>query len=253
MHARKGLRKIFTSPTYKRCYGGRFIKIWVAKYEFLQYTGCGMKISAWPEFNHRTQHSRLLIPKFPSWLATAPLSYWSTQLLLHLLSSQAQSSSSRSAQSLHPPNSRLAAVMAIDDLINLILRIIEIGSEPWPSYAYTYWPISRSYGRSSLWRWPETLLRMRSPAIHRPSASRLFVSASSMLCLFYFFLVAFNDGLVIFPWLSVVLDALNTLFFFAAAVALAAKLHVHSCDIQVCSILAFLVGQWLILGNPGLT
>ena len=61
----------------------------------------------------------------------------------------------------------------------------------------------------------------------------MFVSVFSMLCLFYFFLVAFNDGLVIFPWLPVALDALNTLFFFAAAVCLAARLHVHSCDNQV--------------------
>ena len=66
----------------------------------------------------------------------------------------------------------------------------------------------------------------------------MFVAVFSMLCLFYFFLVAFNDRFTIFPWLPVALDALNTLFFFAAAVALAARLHVHSCGNKVYSILA---------------
>jgi hypothetical protein len=66
----------------------------------------------------------------------------------------------------------------------------------------------------------------------------IFVSVFSMLCLFYFFAGAFNDGFVIHPSLPLLLDALNTLFFFAGAVALAAKLGVHSCSIQVCAVLA---------------
>ena len=64
----------------------------------------------------------------------------------------------------------------------------------------------------------------------------IFVSVFSMLCLLYFFLVAFNDSFTIFAWLPVALDALNTLFFFAAGVALAARLRVHSCSNQVCLI-----------------
>ena len=61
----------------------------------------------------------------------------------------------------------------------------------------------------------------------------MFVAVFSMLCLFYFFLVAFKEDFVIHPAIPLILDALNTLFFFAAAVALAARLHVHSCSNQV--------------------
>lgn len=61
----------------------------------------------------------------------------------------------------------------------------------------------------------------------------MFVAVFSMLCLFYFFVVAFNDGFIIHPALPLILDALNTLFFFAGGVALAARLHVHSCSNQV--------------------
>jgi hypothetical protein len=61
----------------------------------------------------------------------------------------------------------------------------------------------------------------------------MFVAVFSMLCLFYFFLIAFKDSFAIHPLIPVILDALNTLFFFAAAVALAARLHVHSCSNQV--------------------
>ena len=61
----------------------------------------------------------------------------------------------------------------------------------------------------------------------------IFVAVFSMLCLFYLFLVAFKEDFAINAWIPVILDALNTLFFFAAAVALAARLHVHSCSNQV--------------------
>jgi hypothetical protein len=75
----------------------------------------------------------------------------------------------------------------------------------------------------------------------------IFVSVFSMLCLFYLFAVAFNDGFSIHSALPLLLDALNTLFFFAGAVALAAKLRVHSCGNQVCVTLASCMEQWLIL------
>ena len=65
----------------------------------------------------------------------------------------------------------------------------------------------------------------------------MFVAVFSMLCLFYFFAIAFNDSFVIFSSLPLLLDALNTLFFFAGGVALAARLHVHSCSNQVCAAL----------------
>jgi len=61
----------------------------------------------------------------------------------------------------------------------------------------------------------------------------IFVSVFSMLCLIYLFLVAFKEDFAIHPLIPVVLDTLNTLFFFAAAVALAARLHVHSCSNKV--------------------
>jgi hypothetical protein len=63
----------------------------------------------------------------------------------------------------------------------------------------------------------------------------IFVAVFSMLCLFYLFLVAFKEDFAIHPLIPVILDALNTLFFFAAAVALAARLHVHSCSNKVCA------------------
>jgi uncharacterized membrane protein YhaH (DUF805 family) len=62
----------------------------------------------------------------------------------------------------------------------------------------------------------------------------MFVAVFSMLSLFYLFLVAFKEDFAIHPLIPVILDALNTLFFFAAAVALAARLHVHSCSNKVC-------------------
>lgn len=60
----------------------------------------------------------------------------------------------------------------------------------------------------------------------------LFVSVFSMLSLFYLIPAAF-EKLVIHPILPLVLDALNVLFTFCAAVALAAELGVHSCSSQV--------------------
>ena len=65
----------------------------------------------------------------------------------------------------------------------------------------------------------------------------MFVAVFSMLSLFYLFLVAFKEDFAVHPLIPVILDALNTLFFFAAAVALAARLHVHSCSNQVCATL----------------
>jgi len=57
----------------------------------------------------------------------------------------------------------------------------------------------------------------------------MFVAVFSMLCLFYLFAVAFNDGFAGHPALPLALDALNVLFFFCAAVAMAAELGAHSC------------------------
>jgi len=58
----------------------------------------------------------------------------------------------------------------------------------------------------------------------------MFVAVFSMLCLFYLIPVSFNEGLTGHPIIPLVLDVLNTIFFFCGAVALAADLHVHSCN-----------------------
>jgi len=58
----------------------------------------------------------------------------------------------------------------------------------------------------------------------------IFVSVFSMLSLFYLIPTALKPDFSFHPLLAVVLDLLNTLFFFCAAVALAAFLGVHSCS-----------------------
>ena len=61
----------------------------------------------------------------------------------------------------------------------------------------------------------------------------MFVAVFSMLSLFYLLLVAFNDGFTGHPALPLALDALNVLFFFCGAVAMAAILKCHSCSNNV--------------------
>ncbi|KAK4946628.1 hypothetical protein LTR10_014480 [Elasticomyces elasticus] len=58
----------------------------------------------------------------------------------------------------------------------------------------------------------------------------MFVAAFSMLSLFYLFLAAWSDSFTGHPIIPIVLDALNVLFLFCAAVATAAELGVHSCS-----------------------
>jgi len=57
----------------------------------------------------------------------------------------------------------------------------------------------------------------------------MFVSIFAMLSLFYLIAIAFNEGFMGHGAIPLVLDVLNTLFFFCGAVATAAKLGVHSC------------------------
>ena len=64
----------------------------------------------------------------------------------------------------------------------------------------------------------------------------IFVSVFGMLTLFYLILVAWNENFVMHPILPIVLDALNVLFWFCAAVALAAELGAHSCSNSVSTI-----------------
>ncbi|EHY58314.1 hypothetical protein HRR83_004826 [Exophiala dermatitidis] len=58
----------------------------------------------------------------------------------------------------------------------------------------------------------------------------MFCAAFGMLSLFYLIAIAFNDGFTGHPILPVVLDTLNVIFLFCAAVATAAELGAHSCS-----------------------
>jgi hypothetical protein len=57
----------------------------------------------------------------------------------------------------------------------------------------------------------------------------IFVSVFSMVSLFYLVPASFNIDWAGHPIIMIVLDALNCVFFFCAAIALAARLHCHSC------------------------
>jgi len=58
----------------------------------------------------------------------------------------------------------------------------------------------------------------------------MFTAAFSMLTLLYTFPSAFHEGIQGHPMGPLIVDVLNTIFTFCAAVALAAKLHVHECS-----------------------
>jgi hypothetical protein len=62
----------------------------------------------------------------------------------------------------------------------------------------------------------------------------MFVAVFAMLSLFYLIPATLRDSFIIHPFIMIVLDVLNTLFFFCGAVATAAKLGVHSCGNPVC-------------------
>jgi len=57
----------------------------------------------------------------------------------------------------------------------------------------------------------------------------LFVSVFSMLSLFYLFPATVKEDFAFHPMIMLIVDILNTIFFFCGAVALAADLGVHSC------------------------
>ena len=64
----------------------------------------------------------------------------------------------------------------------------------------------------------------------------IFVAVFGMLTLFYLILVAWNDSFAMHPILPIVLDGLNVLFWFCAAVAMAALLGAHSCSNSVSTV-----------------
>jgi hypothetical protein len=61
----------------------------------------------------------------------------------------------------------------------------------------------------------------------------MFVAVFSMLSLLYLIPASIKESFMIHPLLVVGLDVLNALFYFCAAVAMSAYLHVHSCSNRV--------------------
>lgn len=61
----------------------------------------------------------------------------------------------------------------------------------------------------------------------------MFVAVFSALSLLYLIPASFNESFIGHPGILLAIDVLNTLFFFVGAVALAAKLGVHSCSNSV--------------------
>ncbi|KAJ5801177.1 uncharacterized protein N7518_003245 [Penicillium psychrosexuale] len=57
----------------------------------------------------------------------------------------------------------------------------------------------------------------------------IFTSVFSMFTLFYLVPASFNIDWSGHPLIMIIIDALNCIFFFCAAIALAAKLECHSC------------------------
>lgn len=64
----------------------------------------------------------------------------------------------------------------------------------------------------------------------------MFCAVFALLSLLYLTAASLREGLAGHPLIVVGVDALNTLFFFCAAVALAKGLGVHKCGNHVCSL-----------------
>lgn len=58
----------------------------------------------------------------------------------------------------------------------------------------------------------------------------MFTAAFAMFTLLYLIPATFSEKIMFHPIIMLVLDILNTIFFFCAAIALPAKLRVHSCS-----------------------
>lgn len=70
---------------------------------------------------------------------------------------------------------------------------------------------------------------------HSPSIVNydMFVGVFGMLSLFYLIPASIKDSLQIHAMFPLIVDILNTLFWFCGAVATAAELGVHSCNNKV--------------------
>ena len=61
----------------------------------------------------------------------------------------------------------------------------------------------------------------------------LYTSVFSMFTLIYLIPASYNINWAGHPIIMIIIDALNCVFFFCAAIALAAKLECHSCTNKV--------------------
>lgn len=82
----------------------------------------------------------------------------------------------------------------------------------------------------------------------------MFVAVFSMLSVVYQIAALHSESFVIMSFIPIVVDALNTLFFLAGGIALAAYLQVYSCTDTVSFVvllggLARLRGKMLIQGS----
>jgi hypothetical protein len=69
----------------------------------------------------------------------------------------------------------------------------------------------------------------------------MFVAVISMVSLLYLIPASIKESFMIHPIIMLVLDVINTILFFIAGVATAAKLGAHSCGNAVC-LFSFPVG-----------
>ena len=69
----------------------------------------------------------------------------------------------------------------------------------------------------------------------------LFVPAFTLLTLFYLIPATFSEKIMLHPSIMFIIDLLNAIFTFCAAIALPSKLHAHSCDNRVCLAIPMLI------------
>lgn len=68
----------------------------------------------------------------------------------------------------------------------------------------------------------------------------MFVAVFAMLTLFYLVAIEFKEQFTFHKFVPAALDLLNALFFFCAAVAMAAELGARSCSNGVCCTTEFI-------------
>ncbi|KAJ5555347.1 hypothetical protein N7535_007782 [Penicillium sp. DV-2018c] len=91
--------------------------------------------------------------------------------------------------------------------------------------------------RASEWLWSLLVMALVGNMIAQSFAGdpatvnyAMFTAVFSMFTLFYLVPASFNIDWAIHPIILIVVDALNCIFFFTSAIALAARLESHSCS-----------------------